>query len=280
MLSYQHGYHAGAFADVIKHLALTQILNYMTIKDKALFYLETHAGRGMYDLYSSQSCKTAEYLEGISLLWQHRQTLAAPFKSYCQIIQALNPKELRFYPGSPYLAMSLLRAQDRLVCAELHPREFEHLKQLPTNGMRVVYQQTDGIKALTALLPPLERRGLVFIDPSYELKDEYKSLPKAISTAYKRFATGTYCLWYPIVDKRLHQQLLRGLKAIQCPNTLQIEFYLTAAIKSVNGHAGMNGCGLWIINPPFVLKDDMKIILNVLRTLFNPCISSYLLDMS
>lgn len=274
MLSYQHGYHAGNFADVIKHVALTRMLEYMVQKDKPMFYLETHSGRGLYDLKDSQATKTNEYQQGISLLWEKRSQLPSVFSPYLDSLRQVNPQgRLRYYPGSPMLAIDHLRAVDRLFCCELHPREFSYLEQLKPKNKRVFFSESDGIHALKAQLPPLERRGLVFMDPAYEIKSEYKKIPAAIKTAFSHFSKGVYCLWYPIVDKFHHQQLLRGLNDIPTTNKLRIEFYLTAAVG-----AGMTGCGLWIINPPYTLANEMKEALQYLRSLFNPGISSYLVE--
>lgn len=279
MLSYQHGYHAGNFADVIKHLALTRLLTYMTQKDKPLFYLETHAGKGQYDLRDKQAEKTGEYKQGIQLLWPDRKKLPALFKPYLQAIKQLNPHEaklkdgLRHYPGSPYLAIDALRKEDRLYFCELHPAEFEALNQMPHWNKKVHLSQTDGIMSLKALLPPQEKRGLVFIDPSYEIKDEYKHIPLAIKQAYAHFGNGVFCLWYPIVNRHATEQLLRGMKGIGAKNALKIEFNLTLVPKD-----GMSGCGLWVINPPFTLAQEMKEALDILRTYYNPGVSSYLIE--
>ena len=274
MLSYQHGYHAGNFADVVKHLTLSRLLSYMTSKEKPLFYLETHSGRGLYDLKDSQANKTKEYLQGIDLLWKNKEKLPPVFSPYLQAICKINQaNELRFYPGSPSLAIDFLREQDRLFCCELHPREFEHLEELPHYGKRMFCSHSDCMESLKSLLPPIERRGLIFIDPSYEVKTDYKEIPKAIKSAYARFSTGVFCLWYPLVDKRLHEQLLRGLDNIAAANTLRIEFCLSGLTQP-----GMTGCGLWICNAPYILANEMKIALQELRTLFNPGVSSFIID--
>lgn len=274
MLSYQHGYHAGNFADVIKHLTLSRLLNYLIAKEKPLFYLETHSGRGSYDFKDSQATKTGEYHEGINLLWQQREKLPSLFASYSQIVSELNrDQDLRFYPGSPCIAITMLRSQDRLYCCELHPREFEYLQKLPKMGKRVFFSHSDGLASLNALLPPTEKRGLIFIDPSFEIKTDYKTIPRCIHSAYQRFSTGIYCLWYPIVDNRLRDQLLREMNNIKSKNVLRIEFYLTQTRQSK-----MNGCGLWIINPPFTLADEMKIALAQLCRIFNPGLSSYIIE--
>lgn len=274
MLSYQHGYHAGNFADVIKHLTLSRLLTYMVNKEKPLFYLETHAGRGLYDFKDSQAEKTGEYKQGINLLWNRKADLPPLFKPYLQLLKEINPSnELRFYPGSPTIALDMLREQDRLYCCEMHPREFEHLEKLPHHRRRIHFSHSDGVNALSALLPPPERRGLVFIDPSYEIKTEYKQIPYAIKDAYKHFSNGVFCLWYPIVDKRLHEQLLRAMADIHADKNLKVEFYLTNSPQ-----AGMTGCGLWIINPPYLLADEMKTVLQQLRRFFNTDRSSFLVE--
>ena len=274
MLSYQHGYHAGCFADVVKHVTLSRLLHYMIQKDKPLFYLETHSGRGRYDLHDKKSLKTGEAQQGILPLWASRETLPAVFVPYVQAIHQLNPDgSLRYYPGSPELAIQMLRNQDRLFFCELHPGEFEHLDELPHQGMRVSYSNMDGLTCLTKMLPPIERRGLIFMDPSYEIKAEYRDVAQSLQAAYRRFATGVYCLWYPLLDKKLHEQLTRGLAAIDGANFLRVEFYLSNA-----GKAGMNGCGLWIINPPYLLAAELKNALQAMRGVFNPGGSSYLLE--
>lgn len=271
MLSYQHGYHAGNFADVIKHLTCSRILNYMIKKEKPIFYLETHAGRGVYDLNSPQAQKTGEYHQGIALLWQERRNLPEIFSSFLQSIEKINkPGELRFYPGSPLLAINSLRPQDRLVFSELHPQEFSHLQTLGRQQKRVFFEQNDGLNGLSARLPPPERRGFIFIDPSYELKTDYLQVLQAIKLAHRRFATGVYCLWYPLIPERLHEAMLRRLQAIKSAATLKVEFYLNQQRMP-----GIQGCGLWIINPPYCLEKEIKTILQHLCNLFNPGRSSF-----
>lgn len=270
MLSYQHGYHAGNFADVVKHLTLTRLIQYLITKDKPLFYLETHSGKGLYDLKDSQALKTGEYLQGINLLWEQKSKLSKLSSPYLSLLKELNPtNELRYYPGSPLIAISQLREIDRLFCCELHPREFEVLQKLPKKNKRVFFSHSDGIDNLHSQLPPKERRGLIFIDPSFEIKQEYKTVPQAIKKAYARFSTGIYCLWYPIIDAYLHEQLLRNLRSIT-KDSFGIEFHLTK-----EPIPGMTSCGLWIINPPYTLKEEMNEILKNLTQIFNPNQSSF-----
>jgi 23S rRNA (adenine2030-N6)-methyltransferase len=274
MLSYQHGYHAGNFADVIKHVTLTQLLSYLKKKDKPLFYLETHSGKGQYDLRDKQAEKTGEYKQGIKLIWPDRKQLPPIFKDYFAAIRALNHEEgLRNYPGSPFLAIHTLRMQDRLYFCELHPAEFEALDQMQHFNKKVHTSNTDGITSMKGLLPPPEKRGLIFIDPSFERKEEYKEIPTAVKQAFSKFSTGVYCIWYPVVNRKLTEQFIRGMKDVGANEALNIEFNLTMAPK-----AGMTGCGLWIINPPFTLAKDIKSVLDALRTYFNPGVSSYIIE--
>lgn len=276
MLSYQHSYHAGNFADVFKHIILSRILAYIGQKEKPLLYLETHSGRGLYDLQDSHARKTGEFHSGVGLLWEARNKAPDLLSPYLGLLQSLNPDDkLRYYPGSPYCALSLLRNQDRLLFSEMHSLEFSHLTQISRQGKRVFFNQGDGLQTLKAELPPIERRACVFVDPSFEIKEEYKTIPRALGQAFERFATGIYGLWYPIVDNRYHQQLIRGLQSIPAEKNkmLQIELYL-----SQQWGQGMRGCGLWIINPPYSLAAESKVVLDFLCSIFNKGQSSYLIN--
>ena len=274
MLSYQHGYHAGNFADVVKHLGLMRLINYLIQKDKPLLYLETHSGKGLYDLRDSQSEKTSEYKQGIQLLWANRKQLPPAFSEYIQLIKALNGKDsLRYYPGSPFLAAQSLRSIDRTYFCELHPGEYDALIELPISNKKVHFSNTDGIAAMNALMPPPEKRGLIFIDPSYEVKDEYKTIPRALQQAFAKFSTGVYCLWYPVVNRRMSDSLLRRLQEIGAKNTLRVEFNCTNSTQE-----GMTGCGLWLINPPFTFAQEMKTICDTLKSYFNPKEASFVIE--
>lgn len=277
MLSYQHGYHAGNFADVVKHFTLSRILNYLCQKEKPIFYLETHAGRGIYDLSASEALKTGEAHLGIEKLWQVQTQLPDLFRPYLDTIRHYNESDkLRYYPGSPLFAMSQLRAQDRLYCCELHPREFEHLKNLRRHqqDMKVHFSHSDGLLQLTALLPPPERRGLIFIDPSYEIKTEYRRIPEIVQAAYRTFSSGVFCVWYPIVDKKWRDQIVNGLSKIGDKN-LSIEFHY---MDSKNG--GMTGCGLWVINAPYVLAAELRSVLPLMVKHLNSGKATYEMNAS
>jgi 23S rRNA (adenine2030-N6)-methyltransferase len=274
MLSYQHGYHAGNFADVLKHAALCSLLTYLAQKDKPLFYLETHAGKGLYDLTDRQAEKTGEYKLGVEPIWANKNKLPPSFAPYISILKKLNTQSaLTRYPGSPYMAIELLRHIDRLYLCELHPREYDALSTLPHLNKRVHSSNQDGIEALNSLLPPIEKRGLIFVDPSYEVKDEYKTIPKAIKQSYSRFSTGVYCIWYPIINSHLCEQFIRRMQSIEAKNALRVEFLQNPALPS-----GMNGCGLWLINPPFTFAAEIESILSTLKKYFNPPRSSYIIE--
>ena len=273
MLSYQHTYHAGCFADVMKHLTLTHVLDYMVKKDKPLLYLDTHSGRGFYDLFDPHALKTQEATMGIKRLWDLRQKLPKEFSHYIDIIASHNSDgQLRYYPGSPLFAINLLRPTDRLCLSELHPGEFESLHDKMRHYPRVHCSHNDGYTQLHALLPPKERRALILIDPSYEVKTEYKHMTQAVTAAYRQFATGVYCIWYPLVDNKLHQQIIRGFESMAADKSLRAEFYLNPDYQE-----SLRGYGMWIINPPFTLSGHLKVIFETLRQLFYPK-ASYLIE--
>ena len=275
MLSYQHGYHAGNFADVIKHFTLTRILEYLKLKEKPFLYYETHAGRGLYDLTSKEAAKTAEAQLGIKALWEKQNELSALFLPYLKTIQHYNPLgKLRYYPGSPLFANHLSRDDDRIYCCELHPREYQALNALLdlNSDRKIFFNHSDGLTQLKALMPPPERRGLIFIDPSYEIKSDYKTIPDYVADAYKRFSSGIYCVWYPIVDKKWTQQLLNKLNQGVSGEKLNVEFYFNPEIST-----GMTGCGLWIANPPFVLYEELKKALPQLKNSLNDGKSSFVI---
>jgi len=212
MLSYRHAFHAGNHADVLKHVVLIQSLRYLNQKDAPYMYIDTHAGAGLYALDNPYATKNKEYETGISRLWDRRD-LPAPLVEYVELVKELNAnsKTLRYYPGSPYLAHKIVRQDDRLRLFELHTTESQILgdnfRKLEPDAVRqsargrhVMIQQTDGLLALKGLLPPPTRRGLVLIDPSYEIKADYRLVKSTLADALKRFATGTFAVWYPLLQ--------------------------------------------------------------------------------
>ncbi len=196
MLSYRHAFHAGNHADVLKHLVLVQLLDYLTAKPKPLWFVDTHAGAGVYDLKRGFATQLAEHTTGISRLWNEPPATPA-LERYLTLVRGLNPHgRLTRYPGSPWLARQLSRADDRLWLYELHPADFAALCR-NVGGKGVGVTREDGLQALRALLPPRPKRALVLLDPAYEVKTDYRQVVATLREALQRFPTGTYAVWYP-----------------------------------------------------------------------------------
>jgi len=254
MLSYRHGFHAGNFADVFKHAILSLLVQGFLRKDKPFLYLDTHAGAGRYDLSSVMAKKNREYASGISRLWG-RTELPSALQPYLEAVKALNDtEELKTYPGSPRLVGHFLRTKDRMVLCELHSKEAEHLKEEFEGDRQTAVHPIDGYKALKSFLPPLERRGLILIDPAFELKDERARLLEALAEGYKRFPTGTYAIWYPIQDRQTVDWFYRQLVRTGIRNILKTELRIFGEDLPLR----MNGTGMVIINPPWQLDEQLK----------------------
>lgn len=258
MLSYRHSFHAGNHADVLKHIVLMLILENLKLKDKGFYYLDTHAGVGRYQLSSDEAEKTGEYKEGIGRLWE-RTDLPQEISRYVDLIKHLNfgAKTLRYYAGSPLIAAQLLRPQDRALLTELHPRDFPLLRNNFKEFKNVSVKCDNGFQQLKATLPPKERRGLVLIDPPYELKEDYDLVVKAAEEGYKRFATGTYAIWYPVVLRQQTKRIFKGLQASGIRKILKIEL----AVRPDSDQRGMTASGMAVINPPWTLENQMKTML-------------------
>lgn len=265
-MNYRHIYHAGNFADVLKHAVLARLIVYLQQKDKAFRVLDTHAGIGLYDLSSEEAQKTGEWRDGIGRLLeaelspQARDVLAP----YLDTVLNLNPDgEIRRYPGSPKLARMLFRPQDRLSAMELHPEDNRVLARQFDGDYQVRVTELDGWLALGAHLPPKEKRGLVLVDPPFELENEYERLVDGLAKAYRRFSTGVYCLWYPIKKGAPIAEFHEALKALDIPKTLCAEL----SVKSDRDTTGLSGSGLVIVNPPYTLKDELHLLLPELKTI-------------
>ncbi|HGN1383487.1 TPA: 23S rRNA (adenine(2030)-N(6))-methyltransferase RlmJ [Proteus mirabilis] len=257
MLSYRHSFHAGNHADVLKHIVQTLIIESLKEKEKPFLYLDTHAGAGRYQLTNAHATRTGEYLEGIARLWQQEEVpeLILP---YLEAVGSLNTSdELRYYPGSPLLAAKLLREQDLLMLTELHPTDFPLLRTEFSRDKRVRVCREDGFGQLKSKLPPASRRGFALIDPPYELKQDYSAVVKGIVEGYKRFATGTYAIWYPVVHRQQIKRMLKELEATGIRKILQIEL----AVKPDSDQLGMTASGMIVINPPWKLASQMASIL-------------------
>ncbi|PKN12915.1 MAG: 23S rRNA (adenine(2030)-N(6))-methyltransferase RlmJ [Deltaproteobacteria bacterium HGW-Deltaproteobacteria-4] len=262
MLSYRHAFHAGNHADLLKHLVLVELLNYFRRKEKPFSYIDTHAGAGFYELDQGYATQNAEYAAGIGRLWK-QQYLPAPLAAFCQQIRDCNPgPELTRYPGSPWLAGQLLRTDDRMWLFELHPRDQELLRATFSHaGKQVKITGSDGFIGLKGLLPPPTRRALVLIDPPYEEKRDYERVVKLLGDAVKRFASGTYALWYPQLQRNEAQALPARLKALSVPSWLHVS--LTVQSPAADGF-GMHGSGLFIVNPPYTLPATLQSVLPTL----------------
>ncbi|KGK41952.1 DNA processing protein [Nitrincola sp. A-D6] len=253
MLSYLHGYHAGNFADLHKHHLLVCLLAALNRKNKPWNYLETHAGKAHYALSSEQSEKTAEYREGIVRLWA-QQDMPDSVATYLQQIRAVNPEgTLTFYPGSPALAAGMARADDRLHLMELHPGEVQQLKRAFSDRADVAVHHRDGYEGVLSLLPPKPNRGLVLIDPSYEVKSEYDQVAAFLPKALKRWPNGCFAVWYPLLPAGRWKMMLESIRRSGLRNILRSELRVRNASDQ-----GMYGSGMLIINPPWPLADTLQ----------------------
>lgn len=256
MLSYRHAFHAGNHADVLKHAVLLELLDYFNRKDKPWFYIDTHAGGGCYALESEQAGKTAEFADGIGRLWG-RDDLPEMLARYVAAVKQFNPHgRLLFYPGSPALAMTCARAQDRLRLFELHPADYESL-QRTFNGEveRVQVRKADGFGALKGLVPPPSRRAVVLIDPPYEVKEDYRRVVEVLKDAMKRFPTGTYALWYPMLARPEARQLHDRLADLGAESWLDVRLSVK---RPPRDGFGMFGSGMYVVNPPWVLPERLE----------------------
>lgn len=253
MLSYRHAFHAGNHADVLKHWLLVQCLQYLKRKEKPFLYLDTHAGAGAYSLVEEFAQATGEYQRGIARLWQQSDVPAA-LQEYLQVIRNFNHGELIRYPGSALIAARLLREQDQLCATELHPNDQQLLRQNLARNKRARVIAEDGFQQLKALLPPPSRRALVLIDPPYERDEEYKRVLQSLKEGLKRFATGSYLVWYPLLNKASSQQFPQQLRALKNIEWLDVQLQVQARPRG----AGMYGSGMFIINPPYTLQGELE----------------------
>ncbi|HNP34210.1 MAG TPA: 23S rRNA (adenine(2030)-N(6))-methyltransferase RlmJ [Woeseiaceae bacterium] len=257
MLSYRHAYHAGNFADVMKHVVLTAILRYLAKKDAALCYVDTHAGAGMYKLDSTYARKNAEHNEGIARLWQATDA-PAPVADYLGLVRRLNiGSELKLYPGSPWFAAQILRPADRMMLCELHGSDISLLETQFATDRRAHCYQENGYQFAQSLLPPRERRGLIFMDPSYELRGEYETAVSSIAAMHRRFATGVYALWYPVLNE--HQP--GTIEKLFAETGVRKVLHLALRVAARSPQSGMYGCGVIVINPPWTLREEMSLAL-------------------
>lgn len=266
-MNYRHAYHAGNFADVLKHAVLALVIEYMKAKPRPFRVIDVHAGVGRYDLEGEEANKTDEWHGGIGRLMGAAMSDAQALllKPYLDAVAALNPdlsleENLRFYPGSPLLARMLMRRGDTLVANELHPADFELLKMEFRGAPHTRVTNLDAFVALKSLLPPPERRGLMLVDPPFEVAGEFERIIEGLSEAVARFATGTYLIWYPVKDPAEVTRFLTRLRALGLAKLINV----TMAVAARDGRKGLNETGLAVVNPPFVLKSQIETILPLL----------------
>lgn len=254
MLSYRHGYHAGNHGDVLKHWVLVLCLEYLKQKDKPFFYIDTHAGSGMYSLTSPFARKTGESDGGIAKLWQ-ASSWPAEMSAYRDVVASFNKKgKLVRYPGSPAIAAALAREDDRLRLIEMHGSDLSALQKLFDRDRRVNVVDGDGFVDVKGMLPPATRRGVVLIDPSYEIKSDYGKVIKSVNDGLKRFATGQYLIWYPLINSVSAQRFSEQLQKLPCGSWLDVQL---AVSRPPQGH-GMYGSGMFVVNPPWMLRQQLE----------------------
>jgi 23S rRNA (adenine2030-N6)-methyltransferase len=248
-MNYRHAFHAGNHTEVFKHAALIFVIEHLLQKPQPFAVLDTHAGLGVYDLLSEPAQKTGEYEQGVARVFGADLASA---RTYLDLLAAMNPVALEAYPGSPEIVRRLLREQDRLVACELHPADFEILKARYRGDRRVFVHHRDGYEAIGAFTPPPERRGLVFIDPPYEEKDEAARLAKALTAALRKWPTGVFMAWYPIKDRQIAETLSNAAIAAAFPKTLRAEF-----LAGPEDGVTLAGGGLIICNAPWRLDEKL-----------------------
>jgi 23S rRNA (adenine2030-N6)-methyltransferase len=264
-MNYRHAFHAGGFADVIKHIVLVRMLTYLQDKAAAFRVIDTHAGAGLYDLTSDEAQRGGEWLTGIARLMQARfsETTLPLLKPYLDIVRAFNPQAaLKAYPGSPLIARALLRPQDRLTACEVEPKARKSLIDALRRDTQARVVDLDGWMALPAFVPPNERRGLVLIDPPYEQKDEFERLAGGFAEAFTKWPTGSYLLWYPVKSRRATDNLARHVAELAgtvapAGKCLRLEF----SVAPQSAGTALTSAGLLIVNPPWTLAGELKAIL-------------------
>jgi 23S rRNA (adenine2030-N6)-methyltransferase len=271
-MNYRHAYHAGNFADVVKHVILSRIVEYLKRKDQAFRVIDTHAGIGLYDLRGTEAGKTSEWTGGISRVFDAVEKSEIPeaaielLQPYLDVVRAVNnSKELRHYPGSPLLTRHLLRKQDRLSALELHPQDAKKLAKLFDGDYQARVIELDGWLSLGAHMPPKEKRGLVLVDPPFEIEGEFDRLVDGLVKAYKRFPGGTYALWYPVKDRKETERFSKRLRETEIPKIMRIEL----TIRSPSLEPRLDGTGMIVVNPPYTLESEMQTLLPCLTKLLS-----------
>ncbi len=278
MFSYRHAFHAGNHADVLKHTVLIATLQHLLNKEAALLVLDTHAGAGLYRLDGDYASTSAESADGVARILAASAPLAQALQDYADAVRAFNRgSAARVYPGSPFIAQRLLRAHDRLKLCELHPSDARALEgnvaQLEA-GRQVAVLREDGFEAVRKFLPPPARRALLLCDPSYEIKSDYARVPALLQEALKRFPTGVYAIWYPLIARPEAHELPRRLKALTAKAgkpwlhaTLTVKGGKAAAGAGGERRPGLPASGMFLVNPPYTLEPALRAALPQLAEL-------------
>ena len=265
-MNYRHAYHAGNFADVVKHVVLSRLVEYLKQKDKAFRVIDTHAGIGRYDLSSTEAQKTGEWRGGIGRLVDAAldPPAAALLAPYLEAVRSLNPQGgVKKYPGSPLIVRHLMRKQDRLSAIELHRQDAGKLRTLFQGDFQTRVIELDGWLALGAHLPPKEKRGLVLVDPPFEEQGEFDRLVDGLRKAHKRWPGGIYALWYPVKDRKAVAAFRKALVQSGVPKLLDIGF----EIRPPSAEPSLDGSGMVVVNPPFTLEGELRRLLPALHKL-------------
>ena len=276
-MNYRHAFHAGNFADVIKHIVLVRILTYLQDKQAAFRVIDTHAGAGVYDLTSAEARRGGEWLTGIARVMQARfsETTLPLVAPYLDIVRAFNPRrDLMAYPGSPLIARALLRPQDRLTACEVEPKARTQLIDALRRDTQARVVDLDGWTALPAFVPPKERRGLVLVDPAFEDVGDFARLAQALAAAHRKWASGIYLAWYPIKERAAADALARRLRQSGMAKILRAELRVAAPRAA----ARLGACGLIVINPPWTLAGELAVLLPELARALSAGDGSYCVD--
>ncbi len=261
-MNYRHAYHAGNHADVLKHAVLARILDHMKKKAKPFRVIDAHAGIGLYDLAGIEAGKTGEWEGGIGKMEApFAPDVEALLQSYREVIRALNPQGgLRLYPGSPELALRLMRGEDRMIAHRLHPQDALPLERHPLNDQREDVTSMDAETCLKAKLPPPERRAVVLIDPPYEIRNEAEKTVRMVAQGLRRFAQGIYVVWYPLKADNTAETVLTGIAQLGLPATLKVELRVREAFSA----GGLAGSGVLILNTPWKLDKELRLLVSAL----------------
>ncbi len=262
-MNYRHAFHAGSFADVFKHAVLCRILMHLRDKPAPFRVIDTHAGAGIYDLGSEEARRSGEWRDGIARLTQASLSpeVATLLSPYLETVGALNERDnLKRYPGSPALVRAWLRGDDRLIACELQDDAYVALTSQLSGDIRIKALQIDGWTALSAYVPPKERRGLVLVDPPYEKDDEFWRLSQGLAAAHRKWATGVYALWYPIKDRVGPDALAKAVRRLGIGKVLRAELM----VSNMADASRLNGSGMILVNPPWRLEAELSVLLPAL----------------